>query len=303
MLRRILIATAGTVLLTAAVHAQEAVQVGNAQMEFPESLTSLSDGTLYFGSLTGGNILKSAPGETTTTEFVAKQADGPQAVLGVFADEANGTLWACYADFAWFQGQQGLPTVLRGFDTASGAVKATYTATGPSLCNDIATTPDGMPYIADTVAGAVLRASGDSGLEVWKADPALAGADGLSFDANGALFVNSVTQNKLFRIDANDDGTAGALTEIATSTPLAGPDGMRFGADGKLYVAENQAGHATALTIDGDSATGATVGDTYDGPTAVTLVGNTLWVLEAKIGKMGGTENPGAFTAHPVALQ
>lgn len=297
------IATAAVVVASGSALGADKVQIGNGQKEFPESLTSTSDGTLYFGSLTNGTITMAAPGATTTTVFIPKQADGPQGILGVLADEPRGTLWACYSDLAWFAGQQGLPTILRGFDLKTGAVKGEYKATGPSLCNDITVTNDGVPFIADTVMGAVLQGTDDGGFGVFKQDPMLAGADGLAFSPDGDLYVNSVTANKLFRVDLDPNGSAGAVTEIKTSAPLMGPDGMRFGPDGTLYIAENAAGHASAYTIDGDNATGTVLAGTYDGPTAVTQVGDTLWVLEAKIGKFGGTEDPGMFYAYPVALK
>jgi sugar lactone lactonase YvrE len=294
---------AATLSFSGAALAQEKVQVGSGQKEFPESVSSLSDGTLFFGSITGGNVLKASPGATTTEEFVPAAADGPKAVIGVLADEASSSVWVCYADLAWFGGQEGLPSMLRSYDAATGAEKGSYTFTGPSFCNDIAIGADGAAYAADTVAGSVVRTTADGGVETWKQDAMLAGADGLSFGPDGTLYVNSVTANKLFRIDVNADGTAGAITEIATSEPLAGPDGMRFGDDGVLYVAQNGSGVASALTIDGDSATVANLEGTYVGPTAVTKVGDTLWVLEAKIGMMQSGEDPGMFFAHPVALK
>jgi len=102
----------------------------------------------------------------------------------------------------------------------------------------------------------------------------------------------------------NADGSAGALTEIATSAPLKGPDGMRFGDDGVLYLAENGAGQVDALTIDGDKAEVKVLKGGFDTPTAVSKVGNTLWVGEAKFSKMDGKSgDPGAFYAYAVPLQ
>lgn len=305
MLKRVVsglaISLGATALLATGALAQN-VQIGG-EMAFPESITSLSDGTLFAGSITGGTVHKAAPGATTTEEFIAAQTEGPAAVLGVYADEANSSLWVCYADLVWFSGQQGQPSVLRSFDTATGDVKATYTFPGPSFCNDIATTADGTAYVADTVIGSVVRTTADGGLEDWKVDPILAGADGLSFGPDGDLYVNSVTANKLFRIDVAEDGTAGAITEIATSEPLTGPDGMRFGDDGVLYVAENGTnGRASALTIDGDTATVTALEGTYEQPTAVTIVGDTVWVLEAKLGKLGQPD-AGLFYAYPVSIE
>ena len=291
------LAAAGTAL------AADKVQIGNGQMEFPESVTSTADGTLYAGSLTQGVIFKAASGATTSQVWAQKPAEGAGAVIGVFADEAQGTLWACYADLAAFAGGPAMPSVLRAYDIASGSEKSSYTFPDASFCNDIATTADGTAYAADTSGARIMRiAPGASDAETWFTDPQLAGVDGISFASDGELYVNNVMTNKIFRVEMGSDGKAEGLTEITTSQPLMGPDGMRFGDDGKLYVAENGAGQVDALTLDGDSATVKVLQGGYNAPTAVTKVGNTLWALEAKIGMLGGEEDPGMFYAYPVAL-
>src|SRR5580698_11306886 len=62
---------------------------------FPESLTSLSDGTLIIGSLGHGNVLRIAPGKTLAEEWIKPGTGGLNGVLGVFADEKSKTLWVC----------------------------------------------------------------------------------------------------------------------------------------------------------------------------------------------------------------
>jgi sugar lactone lactonase YvrE len=92
------------------------------------------------------------------------------------------------------------------------------------------------------------------------------------------------------------------MTELQLSQPIKGPDGMRFGEDGKLYLAENGNGQADAVTIAGDKAEVKMLKNGLDAPTAVSKVGNTLWVLEAKIDQMGKETDPGQFFMVPVAL-
>lgn len=294
-------------LMTSSAFAQapQKVQVGNSQQEFPESVTSTSDGTLFAGSVAHGTIFRAAPGATNADVFIASPAEGPSAVLGVYADEANGSLWACYADMAAFGGGESLPSVLRSYDLTTGALKASASFDGISLCNDIATTADGTAYAADTYAARIVRVTpGSEAAEDWAADEILAGADGLSFGPDGHLYVNSVTTGKLVRINVGSDGTAGDITDLTLSEELLGPDGMRFGDDGLLYIAENANGRVVAGKIDGDNVTITPVpGDVYDFPASLTKVGDTLWVLESKLGKMGGAEDPGAFFIYPVTLQ
>lgn len=282
--------------------AADKVQIGDKNV-FPESITSTSDGALIVGSIGTGEIYRAAPGAAKTEAWIPAQTDGPTAVLGVFADEANGTLWACYSDLAMFSGTPGKPSVLRSFDLATGAQKAAITLGEGTFCNDIATTADGTAYAADTAGGQLFQVkAGAATAEPFFKDAALATLDGLSFGPDGALYLNGVQTNKLFRLAMNADGTAGALTELTLSQPLQGPDGMRFGSDGVLYIAENAAGQVTGWTFDGDTATvKVTEAGGWDSPTAVTQVGDTLWVLEAKLSKMG--TDTGDFFAHPVTLK
>jgi len=297
-----------TVLLSAsalsavAASAADKIQVGD-KMVFPESATSTADGSVYAGSLTTGAIYKAAPGATSAAVWAAKPADGPPAVSGVYADDRTGTLWACGVDLAAFGGA-GKPSVLWAFDLATAALKASYPFPAGSFCNDAVALADGTLYVTDTAGGRIMRLKpGATALEEWLKSDQLAGVDGISLSADGKLYVNSVMANKLMRVDVGADGAAGKVTDLVLSEPIKGPDGMRFGDDGKLYLAENGAGRVDAVTIDGDNATIKVVKDGFDAPTAVSKNGSTLWVLEAKIGKLGGKDDPGPFYVWPVDLQ
>ncbi|MCF1742145.1 SMP-30/gluconolactonase/LRE family protein [Paradevosia shaoguanensis] len=298
-----LYAFTAAILTPAAAFAADKVQIGD-QKVFPESITSTADGTLYAGSMPLGQVYKAAPGAEKTELLIDKPAEGPGSVLGVYADEAAKTLWVCYSDPAAFGGKtDALPANVVAYDLATAEKKGSYALDKGSFCNDIATTADGSAYIADTSNGSVmLLKPGASALEVWVKDAKLAGIDGLSFGPDGALYVNSVTANKLLRIDVGADGAAGAITELTTSEPLKGPDGMRFGDDGKLYLAQNGAGRADVVTIEGDNATITKVQDGFKTPTAVTKVGDTLWILDARFADMQAAD-PGLFYAYAAKLQ
>ena len=302
-MRSFLIAGLALALLGGTAVAADKVQIGDKGV-FPESLTSTADGTLIVGSIGTGQIYKAAAGATTADSWIAAVTDGPTSVLGVYADEANTTLWACYSDLALFAGAGGKASVLRSYDLGSGALKTTVPLGEGTFCNDIATTADGTAYVADTAGGQLFKvAPGATTAEPFFKDAALASLDGLSFGPDGSLYLNGVSTNKLFRLTMAD-GKPGALTELKLSQEIKGPDGMRFGDDGVLYLAENGNAQVDAVTFDGDNATIKVVGkDAWDSPTAVTKVGSTLWVIEAKFSKMGGTEDPGSFYAYPVLLQ
>jgi sugar lactone lactonase YvrE len=302
-LRSFLFSGIALALLGGTAIAADKVQIGDKGV-FPESLTSTADGTLIVGSIGTGQIYKAASGATTADSWIAAVTDGPTAVLGVYADEANKTLWACYSDLALFAGAGGKASVLRSYDLTSGVLKTTVPLGEGTFCNDIATTADGTAYAADTAGGQVLKvAPGATTAESFFKDAALASLDGLSFGPDGALYLNGVSTNKLFRLTITD-GKPGTLTELKLSQEIKGPDGMRFGDDGVLYLAENGNGQVDAVTIDGDNATIKQIAkDGWDTPTAVTKVGSTLWVIEAQFSKMQTPDQAGPFYAYPVALQ
>lgn len=289
-------------LAASAATAQEAITLPG-QALFPESITSTADGTVYAGSIAKGEIYRAAPGATEAEVFVTKEAGGFLMVLGVLADEQNGVLWACSAQFG---DPNAPPTELKGIDLATGAVKMSMKFPGETgICNDIAVGADGAVYATDTPGGRILKwTPGSDALELWAHDARFEnGLDGLAFGPDGRLYVNNVSQNTLFAVAVNADGTAGAVSAIETSEALAGPDGMRA-SKGGLWIAENAAGKVTHAAIDGDKATITVVGEGLESPTSITQNGDTVWVVEAKFAYMMGDkrgQDPGTFTLKPLS--
>jgi hypothetical protein len=99
-------------------------------------------------------------------------------VLGVLADEASNTLYACSVDASGFgvvvpTGTK--PGALKTFDLKTGAPKASYEVPAGTiadqmpLCNDMVVAADGTVYITDSLSGRILRLKkGASTLEVWR---------------------------------------------------------------------------------------------------------------------------------------
>lgn len=281
------------------------VTVGDSDV-FPESITRAQDGALIFGSLGKPVLYRAAPGSSTADPWI--HLEGEKTVgLGVLADSASSTLYACVVDQvsnATPPAQPQRRSSLRVFDLRTGAAKGRYPLPGDSnTCNDISIGPDKKAYISDTPNGRVLRLTGGQ-LEVVVEDKAhLAGIDGLTFLGRD-LYVNTVMTGHIYRLPLDTEGKAGALVDIQLSQPLAGPDGMR--AQGNvIYVAENQGGRVSALKITGERAEVTVLKTGYQAPTGVAPAGDTLWVSEAKFNyqrdpKLG---NPNPFKAFALALQ
>jgi sugar lactone lactonase YvrE len=265
---------------------------------FPESLTSTKNGDIYFGALGQNAVYRAAKGSSVATAWIKPKTGDLQQVLGVFADEKAGVLWVCSSATG---GRGGAPyvgdTTLKSFALKDASLKGSYTFPGNGFCNDIAVAKDGTVYAADTTQGRVLRLKkGSSTLDVWANDAMqLAGADGVALLGDGNLYVNSVTQSTLMRIPVKADGSAGPIEKLQPSQALMGPDGMRSVGSRTLLLVEG--GRLDEVTITGNKAEVKVLKDGMPGITAVTLVGNTAYVSEARLNARTGTADPGPFRA------
>src|SRR6185503_1996910 len=108
---------------------------------FPESMTATRDGHVIIGGFVTGAIYRAAPGAAKAEPWIAPGTHDMHSVLGVFADDASHTLWACSASP---DAANPPPSALYAFDLNSGAFKARYPMPkAGAMCNDIAIGPDG----------------------------------------------------------------------------------------------------------------------------------------------------------------
>lgn len=273
---------------------------------FPESITSTSDGTLIIGSLGHGNVSRIAPGKTIAEEWIKAGTGGLNNVLGVFADEKGKLLWVCSNNLE----NKGEATSVKSFDLKTGAPKGSYPLTGAdALCNDIAVANDGTAYVSDTRQNTIwMLKPGSSSLTVAAKDPLLAGADGLAFTAPTVLIVNSVTANKLLRLDLGADGKAKGVVELKLSRALDRPDGMRSIGKGRLLLAEN-AGRMDIVTFEGPNSQNAVIKTIKEGLEAtpgVTATRGMAWLIEGKLNYRNDAalkdKDPGTFKMAAVPL-
>lgn len=262
---------------------------------FPESITSTKDGTIIIGSYGTSTIWRMPAGSNKPTQWIdASQTKG--ALLGVLADEKSNRLLVC---------QAGVKT----FDLKTGAPKESISIPMANpFCNDLAVRKDGSIFITDTNGAKVFMVPKGANAAVEIAsDPLLAGADGLAFlsDQN-ALYVNTVTTNKLLRLDLDKKGKALKITELKLSRPLAGPDGMRA-IDGKrLIIAEGQ-GRIAMGVPKGDTVEITTLkeGGMEGGTPAVTYTQQWGWAAEGKL-RQRDAKNPeadkGPFRLFPILI-
>jgi sugar lactone lactonase YvrE len=273
---------------------------------FPESITSTSDGTLIIGSLGHGNVSRIAPGKTAAEEWIKPGTGGLNGVLGVFADEKGKTLWVCSNNLE----NKGEATSVKAFDLKTGMLKGTYNLPGDNaLCNDIATAANGSAYITDTRQNSILMLKpGSKSLELVAKDPLLAGADGLAFGDTAILYVNSVSANKLLRIDLGKDGKSKGIVELKLSRPIDRPDGMRAIGKNRLLLAENS-GKMSIVTFEGPGMQNAvikTIKEGLESTPGVTATRGMAWIVEGKLNYRNDPalkdKDPGTFKMYAVRL-
>jgi sugar lactone lactonase YvrE len=269
---------------------------------FPESLTSSSDGTLIVGSLGHGNVLRIAPGSTTAEEWIKPGTAGLNSLLGVFADEKAGLLWVCSNHF----NNKGEATAAKTFDLKTGAPKNSYNLPGDDpLCNDFAIAADGTAYISDTNQAAIFMLKpGAKALVQAAKDPLLEGADGLAFGDDSALYVNSVTKNKLVRLAIGKDGKATSVTELKLPRAVDRPDGMRAVGKNRMLMAEN-GGIMSLVTVNGDDVKIQNLKEGLPATPGVTATRGMAWIVEGKLNLMDEKykdQDPGTFKLYAVPL-
>ena len=241
------------------------------------------------GSIGAHAIFRAAPGSATAEQWIAPGTDGLYQVLGVFADEAAETLWACSSNID--DDKPAPPSTLYAFDLSTGASKGHWPLpTAGAFCNDIAVGSDGTAYVTDTANMQIVRLQrGAESLEVWAGDGEF-GAKGKVLDGiaviNGYVVVNVLETGKLFSVPIGADGRSGTVREVALGRELKNPDGQRsFGSHSLLVVEAGDGGRLSRVDLDSDVTIGkvTTLHEGFpDGPAAVTVVGETAYVIQAQ---------------------
>ena len=257
---------------------------------FPESITSTTDGTLYVGRLGDGGIVRVKPRTAESTIFVHPGASGSRSILGVFADEASNTLWACSNDLSAL----GAPvkgsdsgSALKAFDLRTGSGKRSVSLPGAhAFCNDIAVDARGSIYVTDSANPTILRLSpGATTFEVFAQDSAFsapqsggAGLDGIAFGSDGNLYVTTYAAGGLFRVEVKA-GKTGRITALSGDYQLKFPDALRKLGDNSFLLVEG-AGTLDRVVIKDNGFSAIPICGNFFTPTSVALIGTTAWVTE-----------------------
>jgi len=275
----------------AAAQKVESISVPGSKA-FPESITSTSDGALFVGRLGDGGIVRIKPSAAESTVFVRPGASGSRSILGVFADEASSTLWACSNDLSAFGGPatgSDTESMLKGFDLKTGAGKRSVSLPGShAFCNDITVDAKGSIYVTDSANPTILKFSrGATTFEVFAQDAAFSppqggfGLDGIAFGSDGNLYVTTYTVGELVRVEVKD-GKAGRVTTLSSTHHLEFPDALRAVGNNSFLLIEGS-GALDRVVVQGGEFAVKSVDGGFVTPTSVTRIGMTAWVSEGQL--------------------
>ena len=307
--RRLLLASLGalpivvTALPAMAAAPPDTINIPGERI-FPESLTSLSDGSVIIGSIAQKTVYRAKPGSDTAEVWIAPGTENLNNVLGVFADNKAGTVYVCSNLLGPPGPGPAVNATLLTFDAKTGTEKGHYVfPTEKGVCNDIAVDADGNAYATDTNNMEIVRLKkGATALEVWAGNGAF-GPKGGVLDGISVLgkrvVANTLATSKLFSIPIGADGKAGTVVEVKLDREISRPDGMRsFGKSDVLIIEGGNGGRLSRIALSGDTGKVTTVKEGYpDGPVAVTVVGTTAYVLEGQLAAF--MRGPNAAAAPP----
>lgn len=260
------------------------IRIDDTQV-FPESITSMSDGTVLAGSVKG-IVYRTDPGGLVARPWIRHSPEnGILTILGVLADEKSNTLWLCSVpNFFGPERSQGA-TALMAFDLTDGSQKGVYPFPAPGgACNDMTVGADGSVFATDTPNGRILVLEpGSESLRLFGQSPVLRGIDGIAFSEDWTLYANNVQTQQLFRVGFSPDGGMGELTTLNLSHALGGPDGMRLISGNRFIQAESTIGRLSVVTIENNDAVLDVLTDELLSSPGAAVVGDTAYVIESNI--------------------
>lgn len=275
---------------------------------FPEGVTVAADGTFFAGSLFEGQIMRARPGASQMEPFIDPGANGLVSVLGLWADDARNTLWACSSDAGNGRLTSTAPVGVKAFDLLTGAPKGSYDLPAGGFANDLTLDEEGNLYVTDSWAPRILRLpAGGSALEEWINDPQLGteqwSLNGIDYDRNRhAIYTVNQKAGLLFRIPLQPDGSAGPATLIKTSLALRRPDGLKLIGPDTLATAEGGAGGMAIITVNGGSAHVRRVPAGLDGVTTFAFYQGSAWIVEGQSDHFWDPANAGPNADPPFRI-
>lgn len=264
--------------------------------QYPNGIAHASDGTLYMGSVTRGQILRITPKGEVETFFPG--TDEIFAATSLRLDQQRGVLWGASPDFLGVGSANGQvtrrPHRIFAIDTRTAKVLQVIPMPDEGFGNDIALDTRGGIYVTDSSRPRIYYlVPGATRLQVWAENEQLRsrqiGLSGIARSANGVLIVGMFSDGKLLSVTPQVQGKP-LIKAIPLPRSLENPDGMQFAPDGSLLITEGAiaSGNGRLLRIRNILDTGTpraieTMASGLESPVNLTISGKTIWVTESRI--------------------
>lgn len=264
--------------------------------QYPNGITHTSDGALYVGSVTAGQILKITPAGKIETFYPG--SDDLFAATSLRLDEARGILWGTSPDFLGTRSPSGeivrRPPRIFAIDTRTGNLLQVIAMPEGGFSNDLALDEQGGVYLTDSTRPRIhYLPPGASKFQVWVENDQFRakeiGLAGIARHSSGVLVVTLFSDGKLFKVTPQASGNP-QVEPISLPRKLENPDGIQFAPDGTLLVTEGAIASGNGRLLRIDVLTSGTkpkpievLADDLESPVNLTVSGNTVWVTEARI--------------------
>jgi sugar lactone lactonase YvrE len=266
-----------------------------ANFQYPNGIAHASDGTLYVGSITSGQILRIAPDGKTETFFPGN--DEVFAATALRLDEQRGILWGSSPDFLGTRTANGetirRPHRIFAIDIRSSEVLRVIVMPNGGFGNDIALDSEGGVFITDSTLARIHYLSPKSTqFQTWVEDERFRaeriGLAGIAYRPDGVLIVGNYSNGELFKVTPQPQEQP-RVEAIPLQRLIENPDGMQFDSDGLLILTEGavSSGNGRLLRINVFAPTNLkpieTLATDLKSPVNLTLAGRQVWVTESQI--------------------
>jgi sugar lactone lactonase YvrE len=257
-----------------------------------ESITADRDGMLYVADRVSGNILRvdpKAPAPVVVARIEARDIQGKRvnADASGLAFDARGDLFIAAGPFA-----EVLRVSAAELNPAKPGLAMTW-ATGTPGANGIVFDKQGNLFVSGGASGTVFRVAPSGGvaqsavqierfvrtLPDGKTQQQIV-ANGLAFDAQGALHIADTARGAIWKVAMAADGKGAAPALLVRDPALEGADGVAFDRNGRLWVASNEVNAVVAVAPTGTVQTIArnTSAGPLEFPSAIVFVGDRAHV-------------------------
>jgi sugar lactone lactonase YvrE len=272
-----------------------------------ESIAADRNGMLYVADRVSGNILRidpRSPSAVVVARIEARDLQGPRvnADASGLAFDAQGDLYIAAGPFA-----EVLRVRSADLNPARPGLAQTW-ATGTPGANGIAFDRAGNLFVSGGASGTVFRVPATGGaaqtalqierfvrtLPDGKTTQAIV-ANGLAFDAQGALHIADTARGALWKAAVGAHGTAAAPVMTVRNPLLEGADGIAFDGAGRLWVASNELNALVAVTPAGSVSLVARNGSAgpLEFPSAIVFVSGRAYVSNFDVARRDNLDASG----------